>query len=810
MTNAILRGKPDAGNPHVRFDEGEVALAKPRRESLLYNGQTSLNRSSGATKALLGLVAVCALQSSLWAQAPIVSNPLRLTEDADWRRRGLVTLDPEASIDLDGHQLWVDGFSKSFGGEDATTPDSAKAHADSTVYAGTVACLFDNNFKYDFNTNHRLCANAFPVLLRYDFGEGEERRIRAYKIHYNSIMNDGSRAPQAWTFEGSNDGITWEVLDRRSGESNWKAPESRVYAFVNDAEFQQYRLKIEKVTSGVLELYQLEFFELPFEISDVTVPDPSRVTSTALFSGDAKFLFDNEFRYSALQGQEHRICATAMPFDVTYDCGDGHEKCVNGYRIYFDANGPEAGQRAPQSWEFAGSLDGTTWTTLDRRQDETQWRKPCVRTFWFANAAAYRFYRLRVNKYTAGSNCVELYQLEFLNQPSVTDPFPELDVDQTEPGAEHVHASSSKPYQNLGQIANLFDNRFEWSGAGQGDHRVLFASYRTGEDTGIPFNIVYDFGTGRDKNIRGYAIYYQSALSDGRRAPADWTFAGSDDAVNWMTLDTQKDVTNWTAKCSKSFAFTNPRHYRYYRLQIAKGNGDSYVELYQLEFYSPKPSALHVDVKADETVRNVDVAVMGAVKTVKEGAGTFETSIASLSMGGEIDVVGGTLKTLPDGTQSTVDSDGIRRVTVSPDGVFDISRCDGSSARQVCLAGGTLVCGPSSRLETIDLSSDSRLEVSGDFAQGAASVGLLDLAGRKLDVSISGVGPWSLDVSEVSSGTLAFEIGHDKALVGKRIMSWQTGPENVKFTGTPKSFYSIDVRGDGVYVAPKGFVILCR
>lgn len=39
MTNAILRGKPDAGNPHVRFDEGEVASAKPRRGSLLYKTQ---------------------------------------------------------------------------------------------------------------------------------------------------------------------------------------------------------------------------------------------------------------------------------------------------------------------------------------------------------------------------------------------------------------------------------------------------------------------------------------------------------------------------------------------------------------------------------------------------------------------------------------------------------------------------------------------------------------------------------------------------------------------------------------------------
>ena len=48
MTNAILRGKPDAGNPHVRFDEGEVASAKPRRGSLLYK------------KTLIALSFVCA------------------------------------------------------------------------------------------------------------------------------------------------------------------------------------------------------------------------------------------------------------------------------------------------------------------------------------------------------------------------------------------------------------------------------------------------------------------------------------------------------------------------------------------------------------------------------------------------------------------------------------------------------------------------------------------------------------------------------------------------------------------------------
>ena len=37
-TGKAFDGKPYAGNPHVRFDEGEVApAATPRRGSLLYN-----------------------------------------------------------------------------------------------------------------------------------------------------------------------------------------------------------------------------------------------------------------------------------------------------------------------------------------------------------------------------------------------------------------------------------------------------------------------------------------------------------------------------------------------------------------------------------------------------------------------------------------------------------------------------------------------------------------------------------------------------------------------------------------------------
>ena len=67
MTTATLDGKPDAGNPHVRFGEGEVAPAKPRRGSLLYRKFLVL---VGAALAVAGVRADAALGGDAAAVSP--------------------------------------------------------------------------------------------------------------------------------------------------------------------------------------------------------------------------------------------------------------------------------------------------------------------------------------------------------------------------------------------------------------------------------------------------------------------------------------------------------------------------------------------------------------------------------------------------------------------------------------------------------------------------------------------------------------------------------------------------------------------
>ena len=72
MTNAILRGKPDAGNPHVRFDEGEVASYPPtagRPEGVATRGAKPRRGSLLNKKILFAAVVAVAMES--WAYAPV-------------------------------------------------------------------------------------------------------------------------------------------------------------------------------------------------------------------------------------------------------------------------------------------------------------------------------------------------------------------------------------------------------------------------------------------------------------------------------------------------------------------------------------------------------------------------------------------------------------------------------------------------------------------------------------------------------------------------------------------------------------------
>jgi hypothetical protein len=77
---------------------------------------------------------------------------------------------------------------------------------------------------------------------------------------------------------------------------------------------------------------------------------------------------------------------------LQYDFGAGNAQVVKQYTL----SSADVATRDPKDWNFLGSQDGVSWTTLDSRSNQSFAVRMQVNTYAIANTTAYRFYRLDV------------------------------------------------------------------------------------------------------------------------------------------------------------------------------------------------------------------------------------------------------------------------------------------------------------------------------------------------------------------------------------------------------------------------------
>ncbi|MFX3647603.1 MAG: discoidin domain-containing protein [Paenibacillus sp.] len=97
--------------------------------------------------------------------------------------------------------------------------------------------------------------------LQYRFPEG--KRVSKYSLTGIDIGQFSLQInPKDWTFEGSNDGLNWTVLDTRVGE-NFTTLQKKLYTFSNTQKFTHYRLNITKNNglNGYVALTELELMD---------------------------------------------------------------------------------------------------------------------------------------------------------------------------------------------------------------------------------------------------------------------------------------------------------------------------------------------------------------------------------------------------------------------------------------------------------------------------------------------------------------------------------------------------------------------
>jgi len=687
-------------------------------------------------KRMITVISATACAALSFGAVTNLTEDVRLTADADWRGQGVVNLGEKATIDLRGYELKTDGFvSAESARTDATDADPIHVVSSTELYSGDAKFLFDNDIRYssasssagDPTKNHRICALSMPFAVVYDFVTPTS--IDAYRIYYNSLGEGNNRAPKDWTFEGSLDNKNWVVLDRHESDGNWKKPDVRTFQFANRVRYRYYRLNVSKHgSSNCLELYQLEYFKTPASRTDLTYGTNGVCAATTVFSGDAAFLFDDDFRYTfdtshpENKSGNHRVCMTGTspttPFEVTYDFTE--PTCVNAYAIYFDAVGDNV-DRAPRDWTFAGSNDGSEWTVLDTHQRTRNWACPETRTFAFPNRSNYRYYRLQITKPIDG-NILELYQLEYFCRPQIITTSTLEDV--TDPTGV---VTANKPLYG-GHLTDLFDNNFTYQGASANpQHRICVSK-------AYPFDLTYDFGEGKSVAVDSYRIYFNSSsgTTPPKRSPTTWTFSGTDDTNGvWTVLDSHTNEADWSKNSIHSFSFANVTPYRFYKFSFSKPNSDV-LEMYQLEFFTCNGGVVHADVAEGAAITNLSVAVDGDLRVVKEGIGTFVDDVPGQTFNGGLEVNGGT---------------------------YSFRREGDWLKGPIVLGGGTLSLGFrqkyfEKRFPSIVLTADSALAADANLTIGnSVADSRLDFGGHTLSMTLSPGADLNVYTVTITNGT---------------------------------------------------------
>ena len=260
---------------------------------------------------------------------------------------------------------------------------------------------------------------------------------------------------------------------------------------------------------------------------------------------------------------EWYLAGSTMPCWVTIDMGSGNAFIPYSYGLS-SAGVPGGSTTAPSAWQFQGSNDNATWTTLDTQT--AQGAHACAGAVYVITptATAYRYYRFYFTAAQSG-NGIEIGSLCVIQVAggSVTYPLTAM-------------TSDNAPAPYIAQASS------EFSGGGYEAYRVFQLTtsvWAANSSSTTPWTLQIDLGY-----YAGVASSYQinGATSGGAtNSPKSWTFQGSNDASSWTTLDTQTGHA-YVASLT-TFTLSNTTAYRYYRLNItALQSSSTEAELAQM------------------------------------------------------------------------------------------------------------------------------------------------------------------------------------------------------------------------------------
>lgn len=173
-----------------------------------------------------------------------------------------------ASVIVFATAAWRPAFGSSISTNGLTLVDLTTDDPDHCT--GTTSGYFSGSgIQYAFNNDETLGERwalqnyrQGYVIYRFD----TPTVVNGYGIwnHAGANTEPTKRAPRTWTFEASNDGESWTVLDTQPSETGWSAGQFRCYLAVNKTPYTYYKMNISNSIEKHLQVAHFEYFKLSF------------------------------------------------------------------------------------------------------------------------------------------------------------------------------------------------------------------------------------------------------------------------------------------------------------------------------------------------------------------------------------------------------------------------------------------------------------------------------------------------------------------------------------------------------------------
>jgi fibronectin type 3 domain-containing protein len=207
--------------------------------------------------------------------------------------------------------------------------------------------------------------------LEYVFPSSQT--INKYTIYGYNYAGYNDRNPKDWTFEGSDDGTTWTVLDTQTGVTNWNTTSgyTKTFNFANSTAYHRYRINVSANNgNALLAITELQMFTGSSTGYANVVPmmtsnnSPAPVTISD-FSGSTKAW--KAFNLSNIDGSDGWNGGSSLPQWIRADLGSGNGKALSQYSIT-STNAATRGDL--KSWTLQGA---NTLQSLDKYSTSLGW-----------------------------------------------------------------------------------------------------------------------------------------------------------------------------------------------------------------------------------------------------------------------------------------------------------------------------------------------------------------------------------------------------------------------------------------------------